>query len=76
MTAMTSNDAQQLSALPYALTPQQTAEFTGIPVAALAQDRYSHKGLPFVKIGARVRYLRDDIVEYLQQNRIDPAQSN
>jgi hypothetical protein len=40
---------------------------------ALAQDRYRGKGIPFVKIGGRVRYLREDVLAYLAANRIGGA---
>ncbi|MCV7311019.1 hypothetical protein H7J89_10340 [Mycobacterium paraffinicum] len=40
--------------------------------ASLAQDRYLRKGVPFTRVGGRrIRYLRDDVLKYLQANRIN-----
>lgn len=56
--------------LPPVLTADALAQVLGISPASLAQDRYLGKGIPFVKIGKRVRYMREDVLEYLRQNRI------
>jgi hypothetical protein len=39
----------------------------------LAQDRYRGEGIPFVKMGRRVRYLRADVARYLIANRSAPG---
>jgi hypothetical protein len=59
----------QLS-LPEVSTSKQLAGYIGTTEAALAQDRYLKQGIPYTKIGKRVRYLREDVVKYLQDNRI------
>ena len=41
-------------------------------VQTLRNDRYLARGCPYVKIGRSVRYLLNDIHEYLLKNRIDP----
>lgn len=41
--------------------------------AALAQERYQHKGIPYTRIGRRVRYLRTDVLEFLAANRVGGA---
>lgn len=51
-------------------TPAQTAKFIQTSEGSLAQDRYRKRGIPFVKIGGRVRYLRQDILAYLDANRM------
>jgi hypothetical protein len=51
----------------------QTAAVVQTTVAALAQDRSRRRGLPYVKIGGRVRYLREDVLSYLAANRIGAA---
>lgn len=55
--------------LPPLLTPKQLAALLSTSEAALSQDRYLSKGIPFIKIGARVRYLRDDVLAYLAAHR-------
>jgi hypothetical protein len=55
--------------LPEVSTGKQLAAFLQTTEAALAQDRYLRRGVPWVKIGARVRYLRADVLNYLAANR-------
>ena len=56
--------------LPPIATASQVAAVLQTTVDSLAQDRYRRRGLPFVKIGGRVRYLRADVVAYLADNRM------
>jgi hypothetical protein len=55
--------------LPEVSTARQLADFLQTTEAALAQDRYLRRGVPYTKIGARVRYLRVDVLNYLAANR-------
>ncbi|MDQ1247524.1 MAG: hypothetical protein QG597_1894 [Actinomycetota bacterium] len=55
--------------LPVILTPRQLAELLATTEASLAQDRYLGRGVPYTKVGARVRYLRDDVLSFLAANR-------
>lgn len=55
--------------LPPLLTPKQLAKLIYTSEAALSQDRYLGRGIPYTKIGARVRYLRDDVLAYLAAHR-------
>lgn len=55
--------------LPEIATPGDIERVLNIPRSSLAQDRYLGRGLPYVKIGARVRYLRSDVLAYLAANR-------
>lgn len=59
-----------LEGLPMIATSDQVAAVVQTTVDALAQDRYRRRGLPFVKIGGRVRYLREDVLAYLAAHRI------
>jgi hypothetical protein len=56
--------------LPPVSTPRQVSDFVQTSVDSLAQDRYRGRGIPFVKIGGRVRYLREDVLNYLAANRM------
>jgi hypothetical protein len=56
--------------LPAVATAPQVAAVFQTTEDALAQDRYRGRGIPFVKIGGRVRYLREDVLAYLAANRI------
>lgn len=58
-----------LSTLPAISTSRQLAPVVGTTEAALAQDRYRRCGIPYIKFGRRVRYLRADVARYLMTNR-------
>lgn len=54
---------------PY-LTAEDVAELTGISVETLAHWRSRRRGIPYLKIGQRVRYDRADVLAYLQACRV------
>jgi len=60
-------------ALPPVATGKHVAAVVGTSEAVLAQDRYLHKGIPYTKIGKRVRYLRADVIAFLAANRVEGA---
>ncbi len=60
-------------ALPPVAESRHVAALIGTSEAALAQERYQHKGIPHTKIGRRVRYLRSDVIEFLAVNRVQGA---
>jgi hypothetical protein len=62
-----------MSKLPDICTAEQLGPVLGVTVGALANDRYRHVGIPFVKHGKRVRYLRVDVARYLIANRTTHA---
>ena len=53
------------------LNENQVAERLGVSVKLLRKHRWEGKGLPYVKFGARVLYAEPEIVEYLQEHRIE-----
>ncbi|WP_071888524.1 helix-turn-helix domain-containing protein [Mycolicibacterium fortuitum] len=61
-----------MSELPELLTPEQTAEWLGMSVDSLSQNRYlrNDRSIPHVKVGGRVRYLKDDLIAYVNKNRV------
>lgn len=62
-----------LEVLPPVATSKHIAAVIGTSEAALAQDRYQHKGIPYTKCGSRVRYLRPDVLAFLASNRVEGA---
>lgn len=56
--------------LPHIAKPEQVAVMVQTTVDALAQDRYRRRGIPHVKVGGRVRYLRADVLKFLADNRV------
>jgi hypothetical protein len=59
-----------LDELPAVMTPPDVAGVIQTTTNSLAQDRYLGRGIPFVKFGRRVRYLRDDVLDYIAANRV------
>lgn len=58
-----------MSDFPELLTPKQVAEILLVSEASLANDRYLNQGIPYIKVGKRVRYRRADVIAYLDANR-------
>lgn len=63
------------SDLPEIITASELSKWLGISEKSLSQDRYLGQGLPYVKIGKRVRYMRDDVLAYLHANRVQIGKS-
>ena len=61
-----------LSSLPPVIKSNELAPVLRTTVDALSQDRYRGVGIPFVKMGRRVRYLRADVARYLMKHRTNP----
>lgn len=59
--------------LPEVARDGEVAEYIGSTKGALAQDRHRGRGIPYVRIGSRIRYLRADVLNYLNQNRVVPT---
>lgn len=55
--------------LPEVATAKQLAAFLQQSEASLAQDRYLRQGVPFIRIGRRIRYLKSDVQAYLSAAR-------
>lgn len=53
------------------LTEIQVSQMTGRSRSALQKDRFFRQGIPFVKIGRSVRYYLDDVVDFIDQCRVD-----
>jgi hypothetical protein len=69
MTAVLRQMGIDLSVLPPVMSTEQLAPVVGVTPGALAQDRYRGCGIPYVKLGRRVRYLRADVARYLVTHR-------
>ena len=63
-----------LSGLPPVIKPTELAPVIRATIDALAQDRYRQTGIPYVKLGRRVRYLRADVARYLMAHRNTPVE--
>lgn len=78
---MSIQSLQATSVLPLSpsdlLTPDQVANILGLSHRTLAAWRSSHRNkLPYVKVGSRIRYRRQDVAAWMESRRIgdDAAQ--
>jgi excisionase family DNA binding protein len=55
------------------LSPQQLADYLGVPVATVYRWRYESTGPRGIKVGKHVRYRRRDVEAWLEE-RTDPDQ--
>jgi hypothetical protein len=69
LTKLLAETGIDLSECPPVIKPEVLAPLLGVTVGALANDRYRGVGVPFVKHGKRVRYLRGDVARYLIAHR-------
>nr|WP_232717406.1 helix-turn-helix domain-containing protein [Gordonia metallireducens] len=53
-------------------TPDEVAEYLHTTPASLAQDRYHHRGAPYIKHGRKVLYRWTDVYAYLEANTVNP----
>ncbi|WP_142278448.1 helix-turn-helix domain-containing protein [Mycobacterium europaeum] len=59
-----------MDALPALMTTAEVADLIRASKESLNQDRYLGRGLPYVRIGRKIRYRREDILKYLSDNTI------
>jgi excisionase family DNA binding protein len=60
---MTATDANEF------LTTEQVARWLQVSEASLTQDRRRKRGIPYVKIGGRrIRYRRQDVLDFIETN--------
>jgi hypothetical protein len=62
-----------MTQMPELLKPAEAAALLRTTTNTLQQDRYMRRGVPYIKLGNRVLYARNDIVAYLNANRSEPA---
>ncbi|ORV53085.1 hypothetical protein AWC03_21295 [Mycobacterium europaeum] len=56
--------------MPALMTTAEVADLIRASKESLNQDRYLGRGLPYVRIGRKIRYRREDILKYLSDNTI------
>jgi hypothetical protein len=62
-----------LGDVPKYLGENQVSEITGRALQTLRNDRFSGKGLPYVKFGRSVRYSLDDVVQFMEARKVIPV---
>ena len=63
-----------MDADPVWLTPREAAKFLGMSLSWMNQARLKGRtGVPpYRKIGGNVRYLRDDLLKYIEKQKVTP----
>lgn len=67
---------QALKAKETYLTEAEVSRLTGRAKSTLQKDRVCRVGIPYIKMGHTVRYLLQDVHDYMQANRIETAPNN
>ncbi len=52
------------------LHEREVSEITGRALPTLRNDRHNRRGIPYCKIGRSVRYLHDDVIEFMESRKI------
>jgi len=64
--AFASHEPVEAKSIPEMLTPRQAADHLGVSPETLAVWRCTRRyAIPFVKVGSKVRYRRDDLEKFL-----------
>lgn len=56
------------------LNPQAASDFLGKPVGTLSNWRIRNYGPGYYKIGGSIRYAEDELLEWVEQNRVEPKE--
>ena len=54
------------------LNEKQVSELIGRALSTLRNDRHLRQGLPYVKWGRTVRYRRSDVIQFMEDRKINP----
>lgn len=60
---------------PRMLTEREVATATGLARATLTSWRSRHRGPPFARIGAAVRYNADDLAQWIAARTVNPEKT-
>lgn len=55
------------------MSAQETSDYTGFTISALASMRYEHRGPAFSKPGGRIRYRRSDVDAWMATGSQRPS---
>ena len=60
----------------FLLTTKEAAPLVGLTERGLEMTRFRGDGPPYFRVGKRIRYRREDILNWLENHRVDPAGQN
>jgi len=53
---------------------KEVAEITGRALSTLRNERFQGKGIPYSKIGKSVRYNYEEVINFMNERRIETVQ--
>ena len=53
------------------ITEKEVSEITGRALSTLRNERFLGKGIPYIKIGKSVRYKLDEVIDFMESNRVE-----
>ena len=54
------------------INEKEVSNITGMAVQTLRNDRFNGRGIPYVKKNRSVRYLYQDVIDYMESRKIQP----
>ena len=60
-----------VSDLPRYINETEVSQMTGIALSTLRNQRFQGAGMPYCKLGRSVRYSSEDVVNYMEQRKIN-----
>lgn len=58
---------------PKYITAKEVSEITSVTVQTLANLRFQGQGPPYYKFGRAVRYKLQDVIDFMEANRVEPG---
>jgi predicted DNA-binding transcriptional regulator AlpA len=58
------------------ITEKEVSSITGLALSTLRNDRATQRRIPYCKVGRSVRYLMDDVINFMESNKISPYEEN
>ena len=56
---------------PRFITEQQLSEATGMSLSHIRNQRWNRTGIPYYKLGRSVRYRLDEVIQWMEEHRIN-----
>ena len=54
------------------VTEKEVSQITGLALSTLRNDRATQRRIPYCKVGRSVRYLMDDVINFMESKKISP----
>ncbi len=55
------------------LNPREASKEFGFSVSTMAKWRMDNLNIPFSKMGKYIKYKRDDIIQFIESNKVEVA---